>query len=96
MASKRSLLEHFVITDYTGTPVFDVHGNPGLTQRLTMRDQAGQELAEIRKHLMTTTHEILVGGQPPHPGADAVPGVRRPGGSQLIMPCAAFHFWADL
>lgn len=63
MANKWSLLEHFMIDDDSGNPRFDVRGNLGLTQRLTLRDQAGQELAEIKKHLLTTTHEILVGGR---------------------------------
>lgn len=63
LASKWSLIEHFVITDESGTPRFDVHGNLGLSQRLSIRDQSGQELAEIKKSLLTTKHEILVGGQ---------------------------------
>ncbi|HEX9032167.1 MAG TPA: hypothetical protein VF834_10005 [Streptosporangiaceae bacterium] len=62
MASKWSLTEHFVISDASGAPQFDVRGNLGLTQRLTIRDQAGRELAEIKKHLMSTRHDILVGG----------------------------------
>lgn len=63
MSSKWSLIEHFVITDDSGTPRFDVHGNLGLTQHLSFRDQSGQELAVIKKHLVTTKHEILVGGR---------------------------------
>jgi VCBS repeat-containing protein len=63
LSSRWSLTEHFVITDESGTPVFDVHGNLGLTQRLSFRDQSGQELAEIKKSLLTTKHEILVSGQ---------------------------------
>src|ERR1700687_3890810 len=62
MSNKWSLTEHFVITDDSGNPRFDVRGNLGLTQRLTFRDESGQEVAEIRKHLMTTTHDILIGG----------------------------------
>ena len=63
MANKWSLIEHFVITDESGTPQFDVRGNLSLTQELAFYDQSGQELALIRKHFMTTGHEILVGGQ---------------------------------
>ena len=63
MANKWSLTEHFVITDESGTPQFDVRGNLSLTQELAFYDQSGQELALIRKHFMTTGHEILVGGQ---------------------------------
>ena len=64
MSNKWSLTEHFVITDGAGNPCFDVRGNLGLTQRLSFCDQAGEEIAEIRKHLMTTAHDILIGGQP--------------------------------
>ena len=63
MSNKWSLTEHFVITDDSGEPRFDVRGNLGLTQRLTFRDQSGREVAEIRKHLMTTAHDIRVGGE---------------------------------
>jgi uncharacterized protein YxjI len=63
IASKWSLTEHFVIHDGMGTPVFDVRGNLGFGERLSMRDQSGQEVALIRKHLMTTKHDILMGGQ---------------------------------
>ena len=63
MSSKWSLTEHFEITDDAGNPRFDVRGNLGLTQRLTIRDPSGRELAEITKHLMTTGHDILLGGE---------------------------------
>lgn len=63
IASKWSMTEHFVITDEFGTPRFDVRGRLSLSQRLSLCDQSGQELAEIRKHLMTTRHDIVVGGQ---------------------------------
>jgi uncharacterized protein YxjI len=63
MSSKWSVIEHFVITDEAGTPVLDVRGNLGLTSRLSIRDQSGQELAELKKSLLTTKHEIFVGGQ---------------------------------
>jgi VCBS repeat-containing protein len=63
MSSKWAFTEHFVITDDAGNPRFDVRGNLGLTQRLSFRDQNGQELAEISKHLMSTRHDILLGGE---------------------------------
>jgi uncharacterized protein YxjI len=63
IASKWSLIEHFEITDDSGNPVIDVRGNLGLSQRLTLRDGNGQELAEIKKHLMTTKHDIVINGQ---------------------------------
>jgi uncharacterized protein YxjI len=63
LSSKWSLVDHFVIADDSGTPRFDVHGNFGVMQHLSLRDQSGQELALIKKHLATTRHEILVGGR---------------------------------
>jgi len=63
LSNKWSLTEHFVITDKSGNQCFDVRGNLGFTQRLSFRDQAGHEVAEISKHLMTTTHDIIIGGQ---------------------------------
>jgi uncharacterized protein YxjI len=63
MSNKWALAEHFVITDDSGDPRFDVRGNLGLTQRLTFRDESGREVAEIRKHLMSTAHDISIGGQ---------------------------------
>jgi uncharacterized protein YxjI len=63
ISSRWSLTEHFVITDYSGSPAFDVRGRLSLSQRLTLSDQSGQELAEIKKHLMGTGHEIFMGGQ---------------------------------
>ncbi|HXS61525.1 MAG TPA: hypothetical protein VN767_01545 [Streptosporangiaceae bacterium] len=63
IASKWSMIEHFVIHDGVGTPAFDVRGNLGFSQHLTMRDQSGREVAHIRKHLMSTRHDIEMGGQ---------------------------------
>jgi uncharacterized protein YxjI len=55
--------EHFVITDGSGRPRFDVRGRLSLSQRLSLCDQSGQELAEIKKHMMSTRHSIVVDGQ---------------------------------
>jgi uncharacterized protein YxjI len=62
LSNKWSFTEHFVITDDAGNERFDVRGNLGFTQRLSFCDPAGNELAEIRKHLMSTAHDILLGG----------------------------------
>ncbi len=62
IASKWSLTEHFVIEDGFGNQAFDVHGSLGLTQHLSFRDQSGRQIAEIKKHMMTTAHEILIDG----------------------------------
>jgi uncharacterized protein YxjI len=58
------MIEHFVITDGSGAPVFDVQGRLSLSQRLSLCDQYGRELAEIKKHMMSTRHSIVVDGQP--------------------------------
>src|SRR5260370_4982768 len=63
LSSKWSMVRHFVITDEAEVPVFDVRGNLSLTQRLSIRDKSGQELAGVRKSLLTTKHEIFAGGQ---------------------------------
>ncbi len=61
MSSRWSLLERFEITDGGGTPQFEARGHLG--SRITLHDSYGQEVADIRKHLMTDTHEVYVGGQ---------------------------------
>lgn len=61
MASRWSLMERFEITDTAGTPQFEARGHIG--SRITLHDSYGQEVADIRKHLMTDTHEVYVGGQ---------------------------------
>jgi uncharacterized protein YxjI len=61
MSSRWSLLERFEITDATGAPQFEARGHLG--SRITLHDRSGQEVADIRKHLMTDTHEVYVGGQ---------------------------------
>ena len=61
MSSKWSLLERFEITDDSGTPQFEARGHLGA--QITLHDTSGREVADIRKHLMTDTHEVYVGGQ---------------------------------
>ena len=61
MSSRWSLLERFDITDQAGMPQFEARGHLG--SRITLHDPAGQEVADIRKHLVTDTHEVYVGGQ---------------------------------
>lgn len=60
--SKWSLAEHFVITDESGTARFEVRGNL-VSSRLSLSDQSGRERALIKKHLMSTSHEIQVDGE---------------------------------
>jgi len=61
MASRWSLMERFEITDATGTPQYEARGHLG--SRITLHDGNGREVADIRKHLLTDTHEVYVGGQ---------------------------------
>jgi uncharacterized protein YxjI len=61
MASRWSLMERFEITDAAGAPQFEARGHLG--SRITLHDRDGQEVADIRKHLLTDTHEVYVGGQ---------------------------------
>jgi uncharacterized protein YxjI len=61
MSSRWSLLERFEVTDQAGTPQFEARGHLG--SRITLHDATGQEVADIRKHLITDSHEVYVGGQ---------------------------------
>lgn len=61
MSSRWSLMERFEITDGGGTPEFEARGHLG--SRITLHDQAGQEVADIRKHVLTDAHEVYVGGE---------------------------------
>jgi len=61
ISSRWSLLERFEITDGAGTPQFEARGHLG--SQITLHDMSGQEVADIRKHLMTDTHEVYVGGR---------------------------------
>ena len=61
MASRWSLMERFEITDASGAPQFEARGHLG--SRITLQDSNGQEVADIRKHLMTNTHEVYLGEQ---------------------------------
>jgi len=54
-------MERFEITDAAGAPQFEARGHLG--SRITLHDRDGQEVADIRKHLLTDTHEVYVGGQ---------------------------------
>jgi uncharacterized protein YxjI len=63
MSSKWALTERFSITDQAGTPAFEVHGNFGLVKQISFRDATGQELAVLKKHLMTNRYEVIVAGE---------------------------------
>ena len=61
MSSRWSLLERFEITDGAGSPQFEARGHLG--SRITLHDPHGQEVADIRKHVLTDAHEVFVGDQ---------------------------------
>jgi uncharacterized protein YxjI len=61
MSSKWSLMERFEITDPSGTPQFEARGHLG--SQITLHDNYGREVADIRKHIFTDTHEVYVDGQ---------------------------------
>jgi uncharacterized protein YxjI len=63
MSSKWALTEHFSITDQSGAPVFDVHGNFGLVKEVSFKDTSGREVAKLKKHVLSNRYEILVGGE---------------------------------
>jgi len=54
-------MERFEITDESGTPEFEARGH--LRSKITLHDNSGREVAEIRKHVMSDTHEVHMGGQ---------------------------------
>jgi uncharacterized protein YxjI len=61
MSSKWSLMPRFEITDGSGAPQFEARGHLG--SQITLHDTYGQEVADIRKHVFSDTHEVHVGGQ---------------------------------
>lgn len=61
MSSRWSLMERFDITDASGVPHFEARGHLGA--RISLLDGSGREVADIRKHVMTDTHEVYVDGQ---------------------------------
>jgi uncharacterized protein YxjI len=61
MSSRWSLMEHFDITDASGARMFEARGHLGA--RISLLDGYGQEVAEIRKHMMSDAHEVYLGGQ---------------------------------
>ncbi len=61
MSSKWSLMPRFEITDGSGAPQFEARGHLG--SQITLHDNYGQEVADIRKHMFSDAHEVYVGGQ---------------------------------
>jgi uncharacterized protein YxjI len=61
MSSKWSLMPRFEITDGSGAPQYEARGHLG--SQITLHDNSGQEVADIRKHVFSDTHEVFKGGQ---------------------------------
>jgi uncharacterized protein YxjI len=61
MSNKWSLMERFEITDGSGAPQFEARGHLG--SQITLHDYEGREVADIRKHIFTDTHEVYLDGQ---------------------------------
>jgi uncharacterized protein YxjI len=64
MARKWALTNRFAITDTAGTPRFEVTGRFSFTQKLTVQDMAGTEVAVISRPRFSARYEIVAGGQP--------------------------------
>jgi uncharacterized protein YxjI len=63
MSRKWSLTDRFTIAGEAGAPQFEVQGRFGLTQRLSVRDAAGAEVAVISQHgAFSSRYEIQAGG----------------------------------
>lgn len=61
MSSTWSATERFEITDAAGAPQFEARGHFG--SLITLLDSSGHDVAEIRKHAFSDTHEVYLGGQ---------------------------------
>jgi uncharacterized protein YxjI len=58
-----SVLQDFDITGESGDLRYQVRGNFGLTQSLTITEPAGQRTAQITRTPFTTRHQVIIDGQ---------------------------------
>lgn len=58
-----SVLQDFDITGDSGDLRYQVRGNFGLTQSLTITELAGQRIAQITRTPFTTRHQVIIDGQ---------------------------------
>lgn len=58
-----SVLQDFNITAESGDLRYQVRGNFGLTQSLTITEPAGQRTAQITRTPFTTRHQVSIDGQ---------------------------------
>lgn len=57
------MLQDFEITGESGDLRYQVRGNFGLTQSLTITESAGQRTAQITRTPFTTRHQVIIDGQ---------------------------------
>jgi uncharacterized protein YxjI len=57
------MLQDFDITGESGELRYQVRGNFGLTQSLTITEPSGQRTAEITRTPFTTRHQVIIDGQ---------------------------------
>lgn len=58
-----SVLQDFDITGESGDLRYQVRGNFGLTQSLTITESAGQRTAQITRTPFTSRHQVIIDGQ---------------------------------
>ena len=58
-----SVLQDFDITGESGDLRYQVRGNFGFTQSLTITELAGQRTAQITRTPFTTRHQVIIDGQ---------------------------------
>ena len=57
------MLQDFDITGESGDLRYQVRGNFGLTQSLTITEPAGRRTAQITKTPFTSRHQVTIDGQ---------------------------------
>ena len=63
LSRRWSLLQNFDITGESGDLRYQVRGNLGLTQSLTVTEPAGRRTAQITRTPFTTSHQVTIDGQ---------------------------------
>jgi uncharacterized protein YxjI len=58
-----SMLQDFDVTGETGDLRYQVRGNFGLTQSLTITEPAGQRTAQITRTPLTSWHQVIIDGR---------------------------------
>jgi hypothetical protein len=63
IARQWSVLQNFDITGESGELRYQVRGNFGLTQSLTITEPAARRTAQIARTPFTTWHQVIIDGQ---------------------------------